>query len=141
MKWASPRGRQERDGKPHFPSQVYNRHCLPPATPGLESYWENRYHHEDSPQISMDVGFTLYHSGARLSTRAVGQLGTTSRSKCEFYSTTVLEAHSYHHSDTFKVLSLHLLFQIRAGIQQVRVSSEVRRFLSPHPMHDFRKSI
>ncbi|XP_050723662.1 xylosyltransferase oxt-like [Eriocheir sinensis] len=72
------------------------------STPGLENYWENRYHHEDMPQTSMDVGLTLHHSGARLSTRAVGQLATTSRNKCEVYATTVLTAHSYHHSDTLK---------------------------------------
>ena len=73
------------------------------ATPGLESYWENRYHHEDTPQSSMDVALTLYHSAARLSTRAVGQLATTSGSTCNLYATSVLEAHSYHLSDTLKV--------------------------------------
>lgn len=88
----------------HLAARVYySLLCFLTATPGLESYWENRYHREDTPQTSMDVGLTLYHSGARLSTRAVGQLATTSRSKCEVYATTVLTAHSYHHSDTLKV--------------------------------------
>ncbi|XP_063876374.1 xylosyltransferase oxt-like isoform X1 [Scylla paramamosain] len=72
------------------------------STPGLESYWENRYHHDDTPQSSMDVALTLYHSGARLSTRAVGQLATTSGSNCKVYATSVLEAHSYHLSDILK---------------------------------------
>ncbi|KAG7156935.1 Xylosyltransferase oxt-like [Homarus americanus] len=72
------------------------------TTPGLESYWENRYHHEDKPSSNNDAALTLYHAGARLSTQSLSHLITTEKNDCAIYATSVLQAYSYHVSDTFK---------------------------------------
>ncbi|XP_042203062.1 xylosyltransferase oxt-like [Homarus americanus] len=72
------------------------------STPGLESYWENRYHHEDKPSSNNDAALTLYHAGARLSTQSLSHLITTEKNDCAIYATSVLQAYSYHVSDTFK---------------------------------------
>ncbi|XP_069970502.1 xylosyltransferase oxt [Penaeus vannamei] len=72
------------------------------STPGLDSYWENRYHHDDRYTSGSDVALTLYSSVARLSTRTVTQLISSKHSKCSLYATGVLQAHSYHSNDEFK---------------------------------------
>nr|XP_045618170.1 xylosyltransferase oxt-like [Procambarus clarkii] len=82
------------------------------STPGLESYWENRYHHKDKLDGGNDAALTLYHAGARLGTRALAQLVNAEKSKCNVYATSVLQVHSYHLGDTFKGLLVQYIGNI-----------------------------
>ncbi|KAK7082661.1 Xylosyltransferase 2 [Halocaridina rubra] len=82
------------------------------STPGLESYWENRYHHDDRPSVSIDPSLTLYHSAARLSSRTVSQLTGSKKETCHLYPSAVLQATSYHVNDEFKGLLVQYVSNI-----------------------------
>ncbi|XP_064113215.1 xylosyltransferase oxt-like [Macrobrachium nipponense] len=83
------------------------------STQGLESYWENRYHHEDRPAGSNDVSVTLYNAAARLSTKTVTQLLISKNRECHLYASAVLEANSYQVSDEFKGILVQYVGNIK----------------------------
>ncbi|XP_069190429.1 xylosyltransferase 1-like [Procambarus clarkii] len=86
------------------------------STSGLESYWENRYHHKDKLDGGNAAALTLYHAGARLGTRALAQLVNAENSKCNVYATSVLQVHSYHLGDTVKNLEVGSEFDVKEQV-------------------------
>ena len=76
-------------------------------TPSLHSYWENRYHHLDTPGTSADPHATLYSSAARLGASSVSQLQSRPNNgeerSCDISAGHVLQAHSFHSHDIFQV--------------------------------------
>ena len=97
--------------------------CLVTDVAGMNSYWQNEFHHEDASTTCDDAYVTFYHSFVRLTVNALAH----SSSVCHLVAGKILQAHIYNHLDSFQGLLVN--FEVtKAG--DVR-SHEVEVFLQP----------
>ncbi|XP_076034140.1 xylosyltransferase oxt-like [Oratosquilla oratoria] len=83
------------------------------GTPGLNSYWENRYHHEDRPLPSIDHFLSMYHSVARISSKSIGHLSNTKDKECVVYATAIMQTHVYFAEDKYEGTLVDYLASVR----------------------------
>ena len=93
----------------HNDARLYNNLCIIyslPTTisdiPGLQSYWQNEFHHLDAVNRTNDAYFTYYRSFAR---HTVAHLARTTAS-CSFTVDRILESHVYSFADKIQVCEL-----------------------------------
>ncbi|CAL4109821.1 unnamed protein product [Meganyctiphanes norvegica] len=93
-----------------------------PETPGLDYYWENRYHHLDKPLSTIDTDLTLYNSAARLATKQLEEL----HGECKMTATAILQTEALMYDDEFKGLIIEFAASV-TGITGIKIQT----FLSP----------
>lgn len=93
-----------------------------PETPGLDYYWENRYHHLDKPLSTIDTDLSLYNSAARLATKHIEEL----HSDYKITATAILQTESLFYDDNFKGLIIEFAASV-TGITGIKIQT----FLSP----------
>lgn len=92
---------------------------------GLSSYWQNEYHHLDTPPKNKDAHLTFYHSFMRTTSEVL----TQRQASCRFRPLQLLEVSLFQESDHFH--GLLVLFKA----EYLTTGKEVTLETHIHPKH------